>query len=207
MEIVKSYCYLGIDFNPSGSLRSPIVNLMNKAHKALFPLFSTITQFQLPCSNGIRLFNSLIKPVCLYNAENLAHLSHHQIESLRGKKVSLLSYMMQAEHTKVQLRFMKFILGVNRSCSNIASLGEVGEFPLLLYGLIALLSFWHRIANLPSHTLVRQALNTQLRDESKSDWLATVQFLLSELNLSEHLNNPSLATGDQFSNLCKSRIK
>ena len=207
MEVVNKYCYLGIDLYPSGSFRTSIVNLMNKARKAMFPLFSTIAQFQLPCSNGINLFNSLIKPICLYNAENLAHLSRHQIESLQKKRVSLLSYMMQAEHSKVQLKFMKFILGVNRNCSNIATLGEVGEFPLYLNGLSALLSFWHRIANLPLKTLVNQALNAQTKDDPDSEWLATVKFLLSELNLNEHYANPALATEDQFSKICKSKIK
>ena len=207
MEVVKSYCYLGIDIYPSGSFRTSIANLMDKARKAIFPLFSTITQFQLPCSNGINLFNSLIKPICLYNAENLAQLSNHQIESLQEKKVSLLTYMLQAEHTKVQMKFMKFILGVNRNCSNVATLGEVGELPLFLNGLLALLSFWHRIANLTEETLVKQALNAQTRAEHDSEWLATVKFLLSELNLNEHLANPALATGNQFSILCKSKLK
>ena len=207
MEVVDKYCYLGIDLYPSGSFRTSITNLMNKARKAMFPLFSTITQFQLSCSNGINLFNSLIKPICLYNAENLAHLTRHQIESLQEKRVSLLSYMMQAEHSKVQSKFMKFILGVNRNCSNIATLGEVGEFPLYLNGLSALLSFWNRIANLPVKTLVNQALNSQIRDDLDSKWLATVKILLSELNLNEHYTDPTLATGDKFSKICKFNIK
>ena len=96
MEIVKSYCYLGIDLYPSGTFRTSIVNLMDKARKAMFPLFSTIAQFQLPCSNGINLFNSMIKPICLYNAENLANLSHNQIESLVAKIDSSLSCILQA---------------------------------------------------------------------------------------------------------------
>ena len=99
MDVVNSYCYLGIDLFPSGSFRTSIVNLMDKAQKAMFPLFSTVAQFQLPCSNGINLFNSLIKPICLYNAENLVYLSRHQIESLKEKRVSLFSYIMQAEHS------------------------------------------------------------------------------------------------------------
>ena len=206
MEVVNKYCYLGIDIYPSGSFKT-LANLMNKARKAMSPLFSTIAQFQLPCSNGINLFNSLIKPICLYNAENLAHLSRHQIESLQEKWVSLLSYMMQAEHSKVQLKFMKFMLGVNRNCSNIATLGEVGEFPLYLNGLAALLSFWHRVANLPVKTPVNQALNAQTREDHDSEWLATVKFLLSELNLYEHYANPALASGDQFSKICKTKIK
>ena len=201
MEVVNKYCYFGIDLYPSGSFRTSV------ARKAMFPLFSTIAQFQLPCSNGIKLFNSLIKPLCPYNAEHLAHLSRHQIESLQDKRVSLLSYTMQAEHSKVQLKFMKFMLGVNRNCSNIATLREVGEFPLYLNGLAALLSFWHMVANLPVKTLVNQALNAQTREDHDSEWLATVKFPPSELNLYEYYVNPALASGEQFSKICKTKIK
>ena len=88
MEVVNKYCYLGIDLYPKGSFRTSVANLMNKARKVMSPLFSTIAQFQLPCSNGINLFNSLIKPRCLYDAEHLAHLSRHQIESLQEKRGS-----------------------------------------------------------------------------------------------------------------------
>ena len=99
--------------------------------------------------------------------------------------------MMQAEHSKVQLKFMKFILGVNRNCSYIATLGEICEFPLYLNCLSALL--WHRIANLPAKTLVNQALSAQTRDAPDSEWRAAVKFLPSELNLNGHYANTALA--------------
>ena len=99
------------------------------------------------------------------------------------------------------------MLGVNRNCSNIATLGEVGEFPLYLNGLAALLSFWHRVGNLPVKTLVNPDLNARTREDHYSEWLATVKFLLSELNLYEHYANPALASGDQFSKICKTKIK
>ena len=96
---------------------------------------------------------------------------------------------------------LKFILGVNRNCSNIATFGEVGGFPLYLNGLSALLSLWLRIAHLPVKTLVNQALNAQTRDVPDSEWLATEKFPLSELNLNEHYANPALLTVDQFSKI------
>ena len=48
---------------------------------------------------------------------------------------------------------------------------------------------------------------TQTREDHDSEWLATVKFLLSEFNLYEHYANPALASGDQFSKICKTEIK
>ena len=43
-----------------------------------------------------------------------------------------------------QYKFLKYVIGVKSNCSNIAAIGEVGEFPLMLRAWIALIAFWHR---------------------------------------------------------------
>ena len=53
LDLVKSYCYLGIDMSCSGSFQLSRTNLIDKAQKALCPLLSTIAQFKLPCSKTI----------------------------------------------------------------------------------------------------------------------------------------------------------
>ena len=53
LEIVKSYCYLGIDLVCSGTFRTARINLLEKAQKALFPLQTMIKQFQLPCKKSL----------------------------------------------------------------------------------------------------------------------------------------------------------
>ena len=70
LEIVQSYCYLGVDLLCSGSFRAARGNLVDKAGKAMFPLLSAITNFHL--SKSIQLFDLLIKPIALYNSENWA---------------------------------------------------------------------------------------------------------------------------------------
>ena len=72
----------------------------------------------------------MIRPIALYNSKNLAHFTRHQIESLKGNKVTLLSYMNNTSYTsKLHHRFLKYILGVKRNCNNLATLGELGELP------------------------------------------------------------------------------
>ena len=86
MELVKSYCYLGVDLICSGSFQTARTNLIEKAQKAVIPLFSMIAQFKLPCAKALKLFGSFIRPIALYNSENLAHLTHHQIDALTQNK-------------------------------------------------------------------------------------------------------------------------
>ena len=73
----------------------------------------------------------------------------------------------------------------------MATLGELGEFPLQLNGIIALLSFWHRISQMPEDTFVKQAYNISQEGDCQSEWIATVKFLLEYLNIENYFQNPS----------------
>ena len=207
LDLVKSYCYLGIDMPCSGPFQLSRTNLIDKAQKALYPLtplLSTIAQFKLPSSKTIKLFESMIRPIALYNSENLTHFTQHQIESLKGNKVTLLSYMNNTSYTsKLHQSFLKYILGVKRNCSNLATLGELGELPLHAHAIISLLSFWHRTSQMPENSLARQALNSRSPDDaSYSEWFTTVKFLMNHLGMASHLQNPKPLTPEKLKSLC-----
>ena len=91
LDLVKSYCYLGIEFTCSGTFSLARNNLAEKARKATFPIKSIISQFSIPVAHSMDMFNKMIRPIVLYNAENLAHLTFHQIASLETKKVTYYS--------------------------------------------------------------------------------------------------------------------
>ena len=104
---------------------------MEKARKAMSSLLSIIPDFKISCKNSLKLFHSFIRPIALYNSENLAHFTHHQIQAIEENKATLLDYLMKSESNTIHQKFLKFILGVKRNCSNMASLGELGEFPVV----------------------------------------------------------------------------
>ena len=207
LKSVQSYCYLGIQVTSSGSFRVAKTALMEKARKAIFSVYPMITQFNLPIENSVNLFKTLIKPIILYNSENLSVLSNHQIKSIETNKCSLYEYIFNADEVRVQLRYLKFILGVSRSTSNAAIFGDLGEFPIQLDGFKSLLTFWHRTRNLPKKTPVYQALELQYRDIVNSNWVQTVKLLLEKLELGQYLEDPSQIEERKFSNLCKERLK
>ena len=207
LEIVKSYCYLGIDLTASGSFNLARTTLMEKARKALFPLLSTMSQFQIPCIKDIKLFKSIIQPIALYNSENPCHFSHHQIKAPEDNKTTLLSYLIDFIPYKVQHKFLEFILGVKRNCSNLAMLGEVGELPMSHHGLISMLSYWHRIALMQGDDLVKQALTLNYENgPAQSEWLASVQYLLNYLDLNHYFRNPGEIKNDTFTLICSQKL-
>ena len=76
----------------------------------------------------------------------------------------------------VQLKFLKLASGLRRNCATLAVLGEVGEFPIALNGLVGMIKFWHRINNMDNARLTKKALN--VIESSQSDiwnWLSTVK--------------------------------
>ena len=198
MEVVKSYTYLGLELISSGSLWLAKASLMDKARKSMFPLFSTIPQFQLTCADAMNLFHSLVRPIALYNSENWSYFSFQQIEKMKRNECTLLSLITGSEPDKVLQKFIKFILGVKGSCTNVATLGELGEYPLILHGLSSLLTFWHRISNMHNNTLVKKAIDLQAQmGTDKSEWINTIQYLLSTLNLDNNFMNPTLVGIDR----------
>ena len=97
---------------------------------------------------------------------------------------------------------------MKRNCSNTATLGELGETPIILNGFASLLSYWHRTSIMDEDTLVKQALNLVTNDESfKSEWVETVKFLLHYLSMEVYSVNPKLISTDLFTSLCKNKLR
>ena len=192
LEIVKTYCYLGVEISCSGAFGRARDCLTEKAHKAMFPLKAMINQFQLSNENSLKLFHSFISPILLYNAENLAQLSHRQISDLEDNRKSMSECLMNSYINSNHYKFLKYVLGVKPNCSNIAILGELGEFPLMARAWIALLSYWHRSTQMGEKTLVNKALKVITENDHKqSEWLSTIKIIMSKLGLLEVFRHPS----------------
>ena len=65
MEIVQSFCHLGVDSSASGSFSYAKLNLKDKSLKAMFPLVNTIWKFDPGIKHSCGLLHKLISPVVL----------------------------------------------------------------------------------------------------------------------------------------------
>ena len=91
----------------------------------MFKLQGLLIQSNLKPSLALRLFDQLIKPICLYGSEIWG------IEKLKLNNISKVYESMDSfTSEKPNLSFSKFILGVHKKAQNTTVRSELGRFPL-----------------------------------------------------------------------------
>ena len=195
LEPVNTFCYLGFEIAPSGTVKHAMNTLHDKAKKALRPLMGAIAKFDIPAKLAIKLFHTYITPIILYNVENWAILTDKSIRDFN--ELSLFNDTDKANTDVIHRKILKYILGVSKSCPNMAIYGETGEIPLSLKGYRLMINYWKRMTNLPDKCLAKKALieNANIR----TNWIMTIEKLIQTFNLIE-VNNK------QFKTVTKVRI-
>ena len=108
IENVKVFKYLGISINSKGNFLPSFQDLSNKANRAIYSLNNKINLKFLSVKVKLKLFDYFIRPILLYGSEVwLPYIS--QPSSKWDEKVI----------EKVHLSFLKRVLGVNRSTTNV----------------------------------------------------------------------------------------
>ena len=179
LEPVKTFCYLGFEVVPSGIVTRAMNTLNDKAKKALHPLLSAIAKFDLPGSLSIRLFHTYISPILLYGVENWSILTDLDIDRFDDQYIFKKTEKSNADI--VHRKLLKFVLGVSKTCHNMAIYGDTCEIPLSLKGYRLMLNYWKRLSSLPERSLAKKALieNANIR----TNWIKTIEKLLRCLKL------------------------
>ena len=187
LESVHTFCYLGFDLNASGTVKHAVNILYDKANKAMRPLMNSIARFNIPVKTSLKLFHAFISPIILYNVENWGILTDKKLENF---PTTIFTSISDSKADILHRKFLKYILGVSKSCPNLAIYGETGELPLSLKGFRLLINYWLRLTNLPDNSLAKKALleNITLR----TNWIKTVEKLLGYFSLTDAIDNPIL---------------
>ena len=156
LEPVQSFCYLGVDIKCSGNMKHAMNILNDKGCKALRPLLCVIARFNTPVKTSIQLFHTYITPILLYNTENVYTLSDKEL--MKFDDNFIFSETSTAKIDITHRKLLKFILGMSRSCPNLAIYGESGEIPISMKSYRLTLNFWHRVTNLPDTALAKKSL-------------------------------------------------
>ena len=127
IETVSEYCYLGVLFNFNGNFNKAIKARIDPARKAMFGLNAKAVRLQLPPDIQIDLFEKMVVPICLYGSEVWGYGNVEPVEVFYRK-------------------FIKRVLGLNKSTPNCIIYGEVGKYPLALEIQKRMLSFWANIS-------------------------------------------------------------
>ena len=212
LDVVSKYTYLGVDIPASGSFRTSVAELTSKAKKAMMPLFTTIMKFNLPYRTALRLFQTYIEPILLYNAENQTAMTDREITKCQQDHSHIYNIQQLSPLTTTQLKFTKFVLGVGKHCPNMTIFGESAKIPFLARAHIHMLKFWNRIKNLDEATLVNKAYRENIT--MNTNWCRTIQILNAKYNLHAARREPDDFPGvvkntiyDDFIRYWKSRIE
>ncbi len=151
LECVNEYKYLSILFKLSGSFSAAITHLCKKASKALYSIRRSLFSDKANLLPSIELFYSCVKPILLFCSEVWS------LDNLVNNKTNLEDKYFNRPPVKVQIKFIKHILGVNRSALNLAVFSELGIIPISIDALKLTVGFWLHIVNSKESTLVNKA--------------------------------------------------
>ena len=141
LECVSSYKYLGVEISANGKFLTAENNLSLKASRALFSIKQSIFDNSLNPSAVVRIFDSLIKPIALYNSEIwVPYKSCFQRKSLDD--IFEMSFKGFNEFDKIYKRFLKYVLGVHSKACNFAVYSELGQFPMIISVIVGVINFW-----------------------------------------------------------------
>ena len=163
----NSYKYLGFIVTPSGEISSGLKILKDRALRAYFKLKKTMGHyFRLHINITLHLFDTLIKPILLYNSDFWGCL-----------KIPINNPI---ENT--HMRFCKDLLGVQRQTTNIGVLLELGRVPIMLYGKKNCIKNWGRIhiVGRASEILLWSHLNSM---ENNLKWTSSVSDCLNQMGI------------------------
>ena len=176
-EIIHStnfYKYLGFVMTPSGEINTGLKDLKDRALRAYYSLKGKMGRHFMLCPNTtLHLFDSLVKPILLYNSDFWGCLKLPENNPIAN----------------VHMRFCKELLGVQRQTTNIGVLLELGRIPILLYGVKNCIKNWSRIEiTKKANEIVLKAHEISLINSLK--WTEAVK---------SHLNKSGIGSGNRCS--------
>ena len=120
LDTVDKYNYLGLVFNYNAKFKIGC--------RAMFSLLKKARNLAFTLDIMLKLFNVIVKPVVLYGAE---------VWDNENCDIGLLK--------RLQLRFYKYVLSVNKFTSSMMVYGELGVVPLDVDIKLRMMTYWARL--------------------------------------------------------------
>ena len=144
IENTKEFKYLGISINSKDcSFKPTLSDLSSKATKAIYSLLSKIPAKLIPVKTMLKLFDSCKVPILLYGSEVWAPFMNFDWKHWDTTQI------------EKNTQFLKRILGVNRSTTNVLVRSEVGRRSLQEKILTRNINYIKYIDSKDPHALVK----------------------------------------------------
>ena len=153
-------------------------DLYQKALKAMFALKARFSNFgDIPVDLSFKLYDALIRPITTYGSEIW----------IADFNVNLSNFdTIPAE--KLQHKFCKLVLGINKRASNLASRCETGRNPILLFVLSLMFNFYERCKQSAPDRLLHSAfcVDQGLYSDGSKSWYNTLSKIFKKMDLTEN---------------------
>ena len=170
LENTREYKYLGIMINKKNCTFSPAIKALRiKATRAIYAIKAKINMNNLPIKIALKLFDALVKPILLYASEIWEPFLNQDYDKWDRNEVE-----------KVHLQFMKQIMGVNRSTTNILVRGELNRHSMQREVLKRHIKYVQYVTFKEGNRLVKQALIYEL-SRADTPYLSTIHRHAEEL--------------------------
>jgi len=94
---------------------------------------------------------------------------------------------------KMHIKFIKYLLGVNKKTSNLAVLSETGRFPVYFSIILSMIEYLHRLETLKDGLLYDAFIcNKELHFNKVQTWYTSATFLLEKMDI--NLSNTKIGT-------------
>ena len=173
LQRTREYTYLGISLNTTGSMKLVSEKLTDKARRAWFAILKIFWKSkQRNISTYLNLFDKVIKPIVLYSCEVWG-----MEEKIPNNVINL--------HTSCELfhiKCCKNILGVSKKTTNIATLAELGRYPLYIDIHKKMIKYFLRFETLEKGRLLYESYIEQINEQlnNQKNWLSQIKDILNQ---------------------------
>ena len=194
VEIVFDYKYLGVIFNYNNRFQKAMKNQCNSATRAMFSLLKKSRKLDLPLDLQLDLYQKCIKPILLYGCEMWGFENTEMLE-------------------KIQLKYLKMLLGVKASTPSCMIYGELGVYPLKVDIQLRMLTYWYKLCKdflngMNKLSVLMFRFNNALHRIDNNQWLLAVHNILDNLGLG-YIHQNALQQNysiESFKSLVKKRL-
>ena len=148
----------------------------------MFKVKSVVDREAMSPLISMDLFDKTVKPVCLYGSEIWGQMPVSPTIAPR----ELLDKLFKKIHIeKINLSYMKWLLGVHKYSSNLAVLGDLGKYPFSVDIIINTIKYWSRLQIKRQHnSLINDCLveADKIYNNGGSSWSSCVNTLLKLFN-------------------------
>jgi len=189
LKVVKTYKYLGIDFEDSLRWTLTRQRLVAKAKGRLAMLSKALSE-GLSLKAAEVIWWSMIVPVLNFGSELWGAAKCKEVEM-------------------VQLEVGRRILGVSRKMANAVVRGELGWWTMRAQRDMKLLIYWARLVRLDDSRLVKQVYKYRRAQAVKriSDWCSQVHTTLTSIGLGHVWDSEEVGSEKEWKSLLKASIQ